>query len=185
MSFEYLSTAPLRWRPAPPPTAPKSAMKWLRRPGSLTAALSRLGPVRVEVVQESLTAKTNSAMGSAEDRQREPVWTRDVLLLVEGVSVIAARSVTPAAHSRCAWRAVRSLGERPLATILYDDASVSRGRFSFASLNGSRIRRGDALSYTGCRLLARKSVFVRTTSPLLVTEVFLPELWRLVEESVC
>jgi chorismate--pyruvate lyase len=85
---------------------------------------------------------------------------------------------------------MRRLRSRPLADILYDDATIFRSNFEVARLNKKTALyrtvqsiktdfHASHLPFTTV-LLARRSVFWRKGSPLLVAECFLPEFWTLV-----
>jgi chorismate--pyruvate lyase len=111
-------------------------------------------------------------------------WVREVVLRVEGMPVVFARSITPFRATCGAWRAVRQLGTRPLAQLLFDDPSVAR-----SALRGELHRRGgmcrrranNAWRSIGCGawrsaiVRGRSSVFVRGGMPLRVFEAFAPE----------
>jgi chorismate--pyruvate lyase len=99
-----------------------------------------------------------------------------------GQDCVVARSLTPLGSSHGVWQGIRRLRTRPLADMLYHDASIRRSDFEVA-----RLGRRSALFQTVQRnlarpvtlpLLARRSVFWRSGQPLLVTECFLPEFWR-------
>ncbi len=185
MSFEY-SPHIATWLRRPPPVATALQHRWLTAPGALTARLRALGRVTVQVVHEAAEGATRDeacALGCAE---RDPVWVREVTLHIDGRPAVAARSLTPLADSRGAWRALRSLRSRPLADILYHDRSIHRSAFASAILKPSiplhsvvdrawRVVAPSASAHT--RYLARRSVFVRDSRPLLVAEAFLPDFW--------
>jgi chorismate--pyruvate lyase len=101
---------------------------------------------------------------------------------IDGVECIVARSLTPLRASHGVWQGIRRLRTRPLADMLYHDASIGRSDFEVA-----RLMRRSALFQTVQRnlankatlpLLARRSVFWRSGQPLLVAECFLPAFWQ-------
>jgi|GEM_PF-149585 len=155
---------------------------WMERGGSLTARLCSLGTVTVKIQQEC------SESASAEDAvclsiaSGEAVWRRDICLLVDVEPMVVAYSVTPLSESITNWKAMRQLGTRPLADILYGDRAVSRSRFSYRLVTPDDLLYRQASS--ACpelatqELWARRSLFVRNSAPLLVVECFLPGLWR-------
>ncbi|MBR8657999.1 chorismate lyase, partial [Achromobacter sp. Marseille-Q0513] len=59
-----------------------------------------------------------------------PVWIREVLMSVDGVDSVPARSLTPLAASHGAWQGMRRLRTRPLADMLYHDRTVIRSPFA-------------------------------------------------------
>ncbi|TCK84146.1 chorismate lyase [Paraburkholderia sp. BL9I2N2] len=188
-----------RWRPALPSTVPRSWAQWLRRPGSLTRALQTLGHVEVRVglqgivclpprfaapLTGSVIAANKNLRVAADDVS---CWVRDITLAVDGEAVIAARSVVSACESRGAWKSIRTLQARPLANLLYHDPAVSRSVFSYGSFslfetpfvdrNLVDVRSAIANAWS------RSSVFCRRGAPLVLTEIFLPKLWTLIERE--
>ncbi|WP_407065384.1 chorismate--pyruvate lyase family protein [Cupriavidus numazuensis] len=159
----------------------RAPWEWLRKSGSLTAHLRQLGDVQVDVLYEHLIVVGPHA--STIGRQRSTaMWTRDVTLRVEGRPAIVARTLVEAADSDAAWRAIKGLQDKPLATILYDDAAVRRSPFEYCLLGPEHrlyrlARRVEPI--TGHqRLWARRSVFERRGARLAVAECFLPWLYR-------
>lgn len=95
------------------------------------------------------------------------------------IPLVFAHSVVCNRHTRGAWRALRGLGSRPLAELLYVDARIMRLAMRYRLVTahdalGRRVQR--ALPQVAFPLWARRSVFRRHGKPLLVTEVFLPTI---------
>ena len=151
--------------------------RWLAATGSLSARLAACGDVfSVQVLRQGrlpLMVDEALALGVA---GRRDGYVREVLLKVDGVPVVFARSVTAHAHSLGAWRSVRGLGTRPLADVLFRRSGITRLPMQFRQFKPNtalprqvqRVRPGAPRS-----LLARRSVFLRQQAPLLVMEVFL------------
>ncbi len=107
-------------------------------------------------------------------------YVREVVLRVDGVPVVFARSVTPHVQSLGPWRSIRGLGTRPLADVLFKRLKLARTPLEFSRLKLVSPVRGHAAKAwqhaTGeavARALpARRSVFTRRGAPLLVMEVF-------------
>src|SRR3546814_18501053 len=59
-----------------------------------------------------------------------PVWVREILMSVNGVDSVVARSLTPLAASHGTWQGMRRLRTRPLADLLCPDRSIERSAFS-------------------------------------------------------
>lgn len=176
------------WRPYLPPSHPDARQFWLFRPGALTAGLRQLGHVHLAVLREHAEgAPADEAQGMGLTR-RSPCWVREVLMSVDGVDCVVARSLTPIAASHGVWQGMRRLRSRPLADMLYNDRSIERSAFVCRNLT-----RAAAFYETASGVLApqdadaplwtRRSVFWRQGQPLLVAECFLPGFWRRVEES--
>ncbi|GAA0219295.1 chorismate lyase [Castellaniella daejeonensis] len=170
---------PRPWRDAPAPGLGRVRQVWLQRPGALTAGLRRLGEVRLTVRREAVEALTPGWAAEAGLPAGTPVWWREILMTIDRVPAVQACSFTPLRASLGAWKAMRGLGQRPLADILYRDPRILRSGFRFGRL---QVRRADGTwEYTGAgeTVLARHSVFLRLGQPLLVAEYFLPSFWTL------
>ena len=111
--------------------------------------------------------------------RRRGVLVREVLLMEGATPLVFAHSVVCDRHVRGAWRALRGLGSRPLAELLYVDATITRlgMRYRIVTAHDALGRRvARALPHIAFPLWARRSVFRRRGRPLLVTEVFLPAI---------
>jgi chorismate--pyruvate lyase len=88
---------------------------------------------------------------------------------------VLARSVTTAEGLHRAWRGLRTLGRQPLATLLWSDPRIRRGRFEYARLAGSSsLARAVGVA---ADLPARRSCFWRDGQPLIVMEAFAGLPW--------
>ena len=156
--------------------------RWLQAGGSLSARLAATGKVfSVQVLcqgRQALSADEALALGLA---TRRTGYAREVVLRVDGVPRVYARSVTMHADSLGAWRSVRGLGTRPLADVLFRRSGIARRPMAFGKLPaGGGLRRhvAQAWQQAGNGVLcqaapaARRSVFIRRGAPLLVMEVF-------------
>ncbi|WP_297908713.1 chorismate lyase [Thiomonas sp.] len=171
-----------RWRelPGAAACAPRVLLPFLLERGSLSQLLRAHGrEFRVLRLGQGLHAGPAGVL-----------WTREVLLLVDGVPVVWARSVLPADALRGAWRALRGFGTRALGDWLFQRGDVRRGPLELRRLGSADPAAravARALARTGFRaeaagtgaLWARRSAFVRRGSDLALTEVFLPPAKRL------
>lgn len=161
--------------------------RWLQAPGSLSARLVATGSnFAVQVLSQGrapLTADEARALGHPAQRVG---YRREVLLRVDGEPRVLARSVTGLADSQGAWRAVRGLGTRPLADVLFKRLGIARAQLSYASLAPvSAAQRAASKQWqqaTGQtlprRMLpARRSAFRRGAESLLVMEIFVAADW--------
>lgn len=183
--------APTGWRNTVPPVLPSSHKYWLLRPGALTAGLRALGRMQLRVLREyasGLPADEAPALGLP---ARSPVWVREIVMSIDGVDCVAARSLTPLAASHGVWQGMRRLRTRPLADMLYHDRSIVRTPFAVARVRASmplyravRLAWADAAAAVARgTLLARRSAFWRHGQPLLVAECFLPGFWALARRA--
>jgi chorismate lyase len=149
---------------------------WLSAGGSLTAHIRRVGhdfSVR-RLVQRCMPALPEEAEVL---KHRRGVVVREVLLMEGDVPLVFAHSVVSHRDTHGPWRAVRGLGSRPLAELLFSDQSVLRQPLQYRAVTavdplGQRIL--NVLPQTKFPLWARRSAFYKDGAPLLVTEVFLP-----------
>jgi chorismate lyase len=117
------------WMPLPPPSCTYTQKFWLFRPGALTAGLRQLGEFRLRVLAEYAQAAPGDEARAMRLRPGAMVWVREVLMSVDGIDAVAARSLTPLDASRGTWQGMRRLRTRPLADMLYHDRTVRRTAF--------------------------------------------------------
>ena len=165
--------------------------RWVGASGSLSAHLAGAGSsggFAVQVLKQGrqqLGLDEAHALGLPGPRAG---YMREVVLRVDGVAVVFARSVTLHAHSQGPWRSIRGLGARPLADVLFRRSGISRSPLAFTRVKpSSRLSRNVARVWQHATgqpvavraLPARRSVFTRCRAPLLVMEIFAahPEPW--------
>lgn len=156
---------------------------WLRDHGSLTRRIQhhcnqfsvqplRSGLARVAYDEAAL-------LGFPHDRF---AFSREVFLFADGRPVVFAHSTCSHEHLNGSWRAMRGLGNRSLGTLLFTHPLVIRHPLHFKSLQSHHPlykSAATALGHKPERLWARRSLFTLHNAPLLVTEVFLPEILNL------
>ncbi len=175
------------WLASAPPILSLTQRHWLFRPGALTAGLRQVGHVRLRVLAEYADGAPADEARAMRIAPGAPVWVREVLMSVDGIDSVPARSLTPLRASHGAWQGMRRLLTRPLADMLYHDSTVVRSPFAcrlLASPVPFYATAADVLIHNGRerdaqRVWARRSVFWRQGQPLLVTECFLPDFWTL------
>ena len=190
------------WSTKPGPRLTRQQREWVSCGGALTAHLSAYGRVTVRVISESVAVPWRDEYGAMRTSSAYPasfagwrpqcalplVWSRDVAISIDDTDCVLAHSVTPLRASHGPWQAMRRLRTRPLAELLYDDSRVRRSllvsRYLSASarrdpLRGLLKNAGHALPRGG--LVARRSVFERHGTPLLITECFLPGFWQMLD----
>ncbi|MED5620094.1 chorismate--pyruvate lyase family protein [Ideonella sp. BN130291] len=160
--------------------------RWLQRTGSLSAHLQTLGS-RFEVQRVSqrvapLLPGEARSMGLPHSTR---CVVRQVVLRVDGLPLVFARSVAPAHALHGPWRSLGSLGSKPLAQLLFDTPQVSRSRLLAQRIGaagpwravldkGWHAATGQAWPQPLAH--ARHSVFRKAGMPLRVTEVFAPAM---------
>jgi chorismate--pyruvate lyase len=165
--------APWPIRPARP-----GLKRWLQATGSLTARLRRHGTVRVQVLSQGtqrLTPSERRALGLASGHVRE------VLLWVDDQAAVWARSATSPRALRGPWKALKGLGTRPLAELLFNHHRVQRGPLQRhpwrkGGPEHSRANRHWPPNQPSAPLWARASVFQHHAQRLRVMEAFSPHV---------
>lgn len=156
---------------------------WLTAPGSLSwriQARSRSFAVR-PIRQERARPWIDEAPLVHVPSGRHAL-VREVILLSRDQPVVFAHSVTPARYLNGPWRSLQGLGSRPLATMLYQNPRIHRAPLAYRKINPRHPlyrRAAMLLPELPTELWARRSVFLLHNAPLLVTEVFLPDILRL------
>lgn len=169
---------PLRMMP-PRQALPPSLARWLAAPGSLTARLRQHGQVKVQVLSQGrqrLSPQERQALGCAQGHVRE------VVLHLDGRAAVWARSSTPLRAVKGPWRAIKGLGTRPLAELLFEHQRVVRDALWAAPLHkGAPARQHLARQWAQLTpgagptpRWARCSVFWHHGQPLQVQECFAP-----------
>lgn len=157
---------------------------WLAAPGSLSAQLARVfGDLTVQRGHQGrgrLRRDEAGALGLAAGRR---VHVREVTLRCAGRPLVSARTVVEPAALKGPWRALRGLGSRPLAELLFHDHRVRRlapsyARIRLGSTLGRRLaaawQQATGQTWQGAAVWARRAVYVRRGRPLLVAELFDP-----------
>ncbi|HEX8987905.1 MAG TPA: chorismate lyase [Rhodocyclaceae bacterium] len=172
------------WQPRPlHGLAPKRLRPWLTDPNSLTARIAaRCRSLQVRVLRTGLLRPFEDERRLVGLARKHLAWTREVLLVADGEPVVFAHTVLAPRKLRGAWRMATGVGGRPLGAALFAQPRIARGPLHCERLDGSHPlhRRAEAaLGKTLPVLWGRRSRFLFAGSPLLVTEVFLPEIARL------
>lgn len=153
---------------------------WLTDNGSLTQALKRRCPdLRVVRLRQDLGLPYFDELPPLALKPRRLGLIRDVLLTCAGRPLVYAHSVIPTAGLAGPWRRLTRLGNRPLGEALFNDPLVQRHPLQYRRLDGRHPLYRAAIEHLTVKpaaLWARRSVFVRDDHPILVTEVFLPEV---------
>ena len=169
------------WVPAP--AVAGRYRPWLTDRGSLTARIAARCPgVRVKVVFQGLRRPDRDERFLFTHRGRARVLVREVFLICGDTPVVFAHTVFDPAALDGPWRSVAKLGNRPLGAALFADARIHRYRLRSRKIGWHHElhRRLSAhVKRVPKALWARRSLFRLHNSPILVTEVFLPEILTL------
>jgi chorismate--pyruvate lyase len=142
--------------------------------------MARCATFRVEVLFQGLRRPNRDERFLFPGGRR--VLVREVALKCGERAVVYAHTVLDP-HDLCgSWRGVATLGNRPLGAALFADPRIVRYPLRTRKLGAHHElhRRVRALLPRAPRSLwARRSLFRLHNSPILVTEVFLPEVLEL------
>ena len=173
--------------PRPHPLPPNTNLRaWLQAPSSLTARLRRHGTVEVIVLCQGSHALW---LHERHDLQCVVGHVREVALLVNGVPAVWARSATSCTAIQGPWKALVSLGTRPLAELLFSNRLIRRDPLQphhiqrhgpmECHLRGDWAGLHQTISDSYLPRWARSSVFWHGNQPLRVMEAFAPWITRL------
>ena len=165
--------------------APRNWQSWLSDTGSLTQKIERAIGQKLEVL---VLRDFRQNLDGDESRYFHLKTTRcrisDVLLCYKGTPLVMARSVIPTFSSSGSNQAVLRLGKKPLGAVLF---SKIRNRSKKKSLREiARVNKRSSL-WRQCHrkyedlpspLWARRTLYTLKGRPLLVCEIFLPELLK-------
>lgn len=176
----HQSLTPIRQRKArlhgrrrDPHPADPALHAWLTAPGSLTARLRAHGQVEVQVQRQG-----SQRLWPLERRDLacRSGHVREVVLVLDGVPVVWARSATSHRALQGAWKALTGLGTRPLAELLFQRRHVCREPLRIQRLDrhGLAEHRLRAIPALARPLWARSSVFWHRGQALRVMESFAP-----------
>ncbi len=177
-----------RWSSYLPANVDPAMRAWLTEAGSLTARLiAHSAHFRVHRIRQ-----LSGLVGRDEQRilqlpRQVQVHQRDVVLECDGRPVVFAQSCVPFSATASDWPIFSRLGERSLGSILFGDPLVWRGPLQFARLSRRHplfvqletvLGRQDNLT-----LFARRCLYRRRYGVLLVSEIFLPCIIDLAQQT--
>jgi chorismate--pyruvate lyase len=115
-------------------------------------------------------------------RGRARVLVREVFLFCGDTPVVFAHTVFDPHDLRGPWHSIDKLGNRPLGAALFADPRVTRYPLfqrKIAWHHDLHRRLRAIVPRAPASLWARRSLFRLHNSPILVTEVFLPDILKL------
>ncbi len=162
---------------------PALVAEWLCDRGSLTTRLkSRCREqFRVQVLNQGWGRPGLSESRMLRMRAAERAVIREVRLLCDGEPCVFARTLIPASSLQGPARSLTLLGERPLGAVLFADPKARRGAMQMTRLQPRHRLYQRALNGLDCdpgEIWGRRTLFHLAGHPLLVNEIFLPDLWE-------
>ena len=153
---------------------------WLDDQGSLTrrlqACCAAFAVQRIKQRVERPMLDEYTTLGLKKERL---ALVREVLLNCGEKPLVFAHSVVPLAGLRGPWAGLTRLGNRPLGATLFANPLVERHPLEYKRLDRRHpLYRAAAahMAQPPRTLWARRSRFALLGAPILVTEVFLPEV---------
>ncbi|MGJ8690605.1 MAG: chorismate--pyruvate lyase family protein [Gammaproteobacteria bacterium] len=165
--FPSLYDPQLRWfsqaqcLPRPMP----QLQSWLMDPGSLTHRLKAMSHenFNVRVIEEGWYQHCNPSLLQCflPHVVRQRMWSRKVLLCCADTPWVAAHTLIPVSSMIGPLRQLRSLRDRPLGEVLFQDPQLQRLQLEITQYED---------------MWGRRSLFYSQDQPILVAEFFLPSL---------
>jgi len=153
---------------------------WLRDHGSLTLRIQqRCAAFSVRNAGNCLATAAYDETALLGLPPRQKIYTREVFLYADDMPVVFAHSIVAPQHLHGAWRVLQNIGNKPLGALLFSHPLVERAPLHYKALKPQHAlyhRAVVVLDAAPERLWARRSLFTLHDAPLLVTEVFLPEI---------
>lgn len=155
---------------------------WLIEVGSLTARLqSRYADFSVQTVRLIDDKPLDDEAYLLGVSAHQVTLVREVLLKGNQQPVVFAHSVLPKSSLRGAWHGLGKLGNKPLGATLFANPKVKRTPLQYKKLSSNHALYRRAIEHLTQKppyLWARRSVFSLNCANILVTEVFLPQLFN-------
>ena len=159
--------------------------RWLSLQGSLTAKVRSVSECfSLRLLKEGWFLPFLDEYSALSEQRRSNVWTRDILLgdAPSGpfIPLVFAHSIV-LDSDLSAWPYLRGLGNRPLGEVLFQHHGVKRSALQYRKIDRRHPLYRAAVAATqvnATTLWARRSVFSLCGASLLVTEVFLPEIFQ-------
>lgn len=160
---------------------PEALQDWLLDQSSLTLRLQQAcaGDFSVRVLSQHWSRPSPDEVRLLGLRWGERALVRQVHLLCNGQPWVFARTVIPVSTLRGRGQRLSRLGSRPLGAVLFADPSISRGDVEVACIHPGQAmfrRATGLLKEKPDTIWGRRSLFYMGHRPLLVNEVFLPEI---------
>jgi len=170
------------WRSRAPQSLPPALRQWLTETGSLTqrvlSSCSAAQPFSLQLLRRGFAPAHRDELPllGLHDRAR----VREILLKRGDTPLVFAHSVISHRDLKGAWAVLDGIGGRSLGSVLFHDHTVKRGPLHFRRIDARHPLFAKALPWCGAAqptaLWARRAMFERRGRPLIVTEVFLPEV---------
>ena len=166
---------------------PKNIGQWLLDDTSLTLRVKNyctehdLGLFSVKVLSQGICQPSSDEIKGLKLNNEQDALIREVLLYGGESPLIYARTVIPSQTLTGEQKVLGELGNRPLGEFLFSQPDLERDDMEVASLKQGQQLFDSAISHLKSNpgeIWARRSVFRLKHKPLLVAEVFLPDILK-------
>ena len=156
-------------------------LDWLLDPSSLTRRLQQTccGQFRVVPINQTWQRPQLNEAQALGARPHERCFIREVHLLCDDRPWVFARTVIPVRTLTGNRRRLSRLGKKPLGAVLFADPGMKRSPIEIARLESGQTLFDAAtmpLLEKPSEIWGRRSAFFLDNKPLLVSEIFLPEI---------
>ena len=139
---------------------PEHVLAWLLDNQSLTSKLrKKYSDFCVNIISQEENRPYECELNLLDNNKIQTFIVREVELIGYGQPVVFARSVIP---KNTDTNNILAIGSKPLGEILFNDPTIARGLLEVGSYND---------------IWARRSTFTVAETKLLVSEIFLEELY--------
>jgi chorismate--pyruvate lyase len=154
---------------------------WLFDSSSLTERLIAAcsGSFSVQVLKQGWSQAMINEARVLKMRLTRRALVREVHLLCNGEPWVFARTVIPPHTLKGKQRRLAKLGRKPLGAVLFADKSMQRSEMDIACIQPDQQLYRLAthhLPQTSQPIWGRRSVFFLNNHPLIVSEIFLPQI---------
>ena len=157
---------------------------WLTHSGSLTQRLRTVtrGQIQHRVVQEDYASPAKEECLVLGMQRGANAHIREIDWWYLEKLWVAARVIIPEHTWDNGGRPLRTVGKRSLGDILFSNPNLQRSKLQFAQLNKDHpyfYRVSHHLSLDSDFIWARRSIFYFNRNPLLIIEMFAPEIFTI------
>ncbi|MCL1075630.1 chorismate--pyruvate lyase family protein [Shewanella dokdonensis] len=160
----------IQWLAEPPRSCLTPALTtWLTADGSLTQRLRQCcQQFDVTLLGETISAPLPGEWPGTAER----LWIREVLLCLDNLPLVYARTLAPPSLTQLQHR-----GQKPLGELLFTDKNFIPGHMEWgqAPTTGNIQQLANTLGQAATAIWGRRRYFQHQQQQLLVAEFFLPE----------
>jgi chorismate--pyruvate lyase len=159
---------------------PASFRAWMLDPGSMTVRMEHLcRQVEVHVLTNQDDQMTDEERQYLPSIQGDRAWIREVIMTCDQVPWLFGRTVIPLSGAKASLPELTKLKTTPLGKVLFADPTTTRSGYQFAYLTPDNFyvqRCRQSIQSPSEPLWARRSIFHYQGKPLILTELFLPQM---------